>query len=150
VDAGEALRRALRTLEAAIAESNAVITIDDLPAVLADRGELVQLFQNLIGNAIKYRGAAPPRIRVSAERWPDRIVIAVSDNGIGIAPEHHERVFGIFQRLHTREDYPGTGIGLAICRKIVERHDGRIWLQSRPGQGCTVCFTLPTERAIAA
>jgi PAS domain S-box-containing protein len=149
-NAGEALRRALRNLELVIAESNAVVTFDDLPAVMVDSGELVQVFQNLVGNAIKYRGAAPPRIHVGADQRPDRVELAVSDNGMGIAPEHHDRVFGAFQRLHSRDEYPGTGIGLAICKKIVERHNGRIWLQSRSGEGCTVRFTLPAQKAMAA
>ena len=109
---------------------------------------LQQLFQNLIGNAIKYRSEAPPRIRVSAERLLGCWRFAVADNGIGIDSDHQERVFRMFQRLHRREEYGGSGIGLAICKRIVERHGGRIWCEARPGGGALFQFTIPDEPGI--
>jgi PAS domain S-box-containing protein len=132
----------LLNLGPAIQESGSAVVHDSLPTVLADRGQMTQLLQNLIGNAIKFRGTTLPRVLISAEETGDEWTISVSDNGIGIAPEHKERVFQIFQRLHTRDQYPGTGIGLAVCRKIVERHSGKIWLDSSPGAGTTFHFTL--------
>lgn len=140
----EAVERAVANLQASIQETNARVTWDDLPDVVANGSQLVQLFQNLLGNAIKFRrdGVTPEvRIRVRAE--PQRWVFSVVDNGIGIVREHHDRVFHIFQRLHGREKYPGTGIGLAICRKIVHHHDGEIWIESQPGEGTSFFFTLP-------
>jgi signal transduction histidine kinase len=110
---------------------------------MADERQLVQVLQNLISNAIKFRADAPPRIHVSAEEREDEWEFAVRDNGIGIDPSHADRIFEIFKRLHTRAEYPGTGIGLAICKKTVERHGGRIWVESQPGQGSTFRFTLP-------
>jgi signal transduction histidine kinase len=104
---------------------------------------MAQLLQNLIGNALKFRGEGPPEIHVGAERQDGAWVICVRDNGIGIEPQYFERIFQIFQRLHTRRHYPGTGIGLAICKKIVERHGGRIWVESEPGRGSRFYFTLP-------
>ncbi len=130
-------------LRAAIVESAAEITCDPLPEVLGDEGQLTQLFQNLIGNAVKFRGTEPPRIHVSVRRESGEWVFAVKDNGIGIDPQYFERIFVIFQRLNAREDYPGTGIGLPLCKKIVERHGGRIWVESSPGQGTKVSFALP-------
>ena len=127
----------------AIEESSAVITHDPLPTVLADPTQLGQVLLNLVGNAIKFRGDEPPVIRVGATRADDEWSFSVRDNGIGIDPQHAGRVFVIFQRLHGRKDYPGSGIGLAICKKIVERHGGRIWLESQPGQGATFYFTIP-------
>jgi signal transduction histidine kinase len=121
-----------------------VITHDPLPTVDADAAQLTQLFQNLIGNGLKFRGQAPPRIHVGCVREPwGGWRLWVQDNGIGIAPEYHERIFVIFQRLHGRDSYPGTGIGLAICKKIVERHGGTIAVESEPGVGTTFSFTLP-------
>jgi PAS domain S-box-containing protein len=142
VPLAEVMSDVLLNLGPAIQESGAVVVHDSLPTVLADRGQMTQLLQNLIGNAIKFRDAKLPRVHISAEETGDEWTISVSDNGIGIAPEHKERVFQIFQRLHTRDQYPGTGIGLAVCRKIVERHSGKIWLDSSPGAGTTFHFTL--------
>ena len=142
-DCGSVLERALADLTLAVDESGAVISHDPLPTVLGDETQLGQLFHNLLANAIKFRGTQPPRVHVSAERNGTEWRFAVRDNGIGIAPEHAERIFVIFQRLHTRQEYPGTGIGLAICKKIVERHAGTIWVESEPGRGATFRFSLP-------
>jgi signal transduction histidine kinase len=142
VRSDEILDRVLKGLKLAIQESGAEITRDPLPAVLADEMQLSQLFQNLLGNAIKFRGKDPPRVHVSAERNGTGWKIFVRDNGIGISPEQTDRIFVIFQRLHTRTQYPGTGIGLAICKKIAERHGGRIWVEPSPGGGSTFCFTI--------
>jgi signal transduction histidine kinase len=143
IDAGAALQRALDNLRTSIEETAAEIAHGELPTVRADATQLAQLFQNLIGNALKFRSAAQPAIRVDACRKEHVWQFSVRDNGIGIAPESRDRVFLIFQRLHTRRQYPGTGIGLAICKKIVERHGGQIWVESQPGQGATFSFTLP-------
>jgi len=142
-DCTAVLDRTLTNLKAAIEQSSAVVTHDPLPTVMADKLYLAQLFQNLIGNAIKFHGEEPPRVHVSTEQKGNAWVFSVRDNGIGIAPRHAERIFVLFQRLHTREEYPGTGIGLAICKKIVERHGGRIWVESQPGIGTTFYFTIP-------
>jgi PAS domain S-box-containing protein len=146
IDAEEALDKALEGLEAAVADSGASITRAPLPRVRMHAFQLVQLFQNLIGNAIRYRSSAPPQIRIGAERWDDAWRFFVQDNGIGIDPQHKERVFGIFKRLHTAAEYPGTGMGLAICKRIVERVGGRIWLESESGRGSTFFFTVPDRR----
>ena len=138
------LERTLANLHMAIAESGAVITHSPLPMVMADDVQLTQLFQNLLGNALKFCEETPPRVHIAAERQGAVWVFAVRDNGIGIEPQYAERIFVIFQRLHRRSAYPGTGIGLAICKKIVERHGGRIWVESEPGKGATFYFTLPT------
>ncbi len=155
-DAEEILGQVLRTLAFDIEGHDAEVTHDPLPTVLADPTQLVQLFQNLVGNALKFSGDDPPCVHVTAAKSPasmeeslgqdvtsDIWRFAVRDNGIGIAPKDQERIFGIFQRLHTREAYEGTGIGLAVCKKIVERHGGRIWVESEAGQGATFYFTLP-------
>jgi len=142
-EAGAALKWALANLRKAFEETGAIISNDPLPTVSADGMQLGQVFQNLIGNAIKFRGDRPPRVHVGAERKEAEFLFWVRDNGIGIAPQFRERVFVIFRRLHPAEEYPGTGIGLAICKKIVERHGGRIWVESEPGEGATFYFTIP-------
>jgi signal transduction histidine kinase len=145
VDLHNALADALANLQGSIEASEAVISFGQLPVVSGNRTQLVQLLQNLIGNAILYRGDEPPRIRIGIRRNGDKYEVSVQDNGIGIAAEHHERIFEIFKRLHGRDRYPGTGIGLAVCRKIVERHGGRIWVDSRSGEGSTFRFTIYTS-----
>ena len=145
IDCGAVLAKALFNLQAAIAESGAIVTSDLLPTVVAEEVLLMQLFQNLISNSIKYRGKEIPRIRVSAERDGEGWRFAVSDNGIGIDPEDADRVFGMFKRLHGSE-IAGTGIGLAICKKVVERQGGRIWVESEAGRGATFKFTIPPPR----
>ncbi len=142
-DSGTALGQALSNLKAAVDETAAVISHDQLPEVKADAAQLTQLFQNLVGNAIKFCGHEAPRIHVAVNRDIVHWQFSVKDNGIGIQPEYFERIFVIFQRLHARNEYPGTGIGLAICKKIVERHGGHLWVESTPGQGTTFSFTLP-------
>ena len=120
-----------------------MITCDELPEVEGDDTQLIQLFQNLIGNAVKFRRKdASPNIRISAEQKQGEWVFGVHDNGIGIEPRDYERIFDIFQRLHTSEEYPGTGLGLALCKKIVERHRGRIWIESRKNEGSSFYFTI--------
>lgn len=143
VESETCLYQAMANLKATIAESGAVVTHGDLPTVTADATQLVQLLQNLLGNAVKFQNEDSPRIHVSAERKGHEWVFSVNDNGIGIAPEYHERIFLVFQRLHGRSEYLGTGIGLAICRKIVERHEGRIWVESESGKGSAFYFTIP-------
>lgn len=145
IDCNAVMATVLRNLQAAIHESGAQVICDDLPAVTGDESQLLQLWQNLIANAIKFRGAAPPAIRIAAKKKDRDWMFSVADNGIGIAAEHAEVVFDIFKRLHTRSEYPGSGIGLSICKKIVEHHGGRIWVESEPGHGCTFNFTLPAQ-----
>jgi PAS domain S-box-containing protein len=142
-ETGPACNVALENLRESIKNSNAEVSVGPLPTVLADATQLAQLFQNLIGNAIKYRNKRRPEIRVDARLNGNEWVFSVQDNGIGIEPQYFERVFQMFQRLHTRKDYSGTGIGLAICRKIAERHGGKIWVESHPGKGSTFLFTIP-------
>jgi hypothetical protein len=146
VDCNAVLNNALANLKFAIEESGVVVTHDTLPEVMADATQLSQLFQNLIGNAIKFKSEQPPQIHIGVERTGQEWRFAVRDNGIGIEPQYGDRIFIIFQRLHTRDKYPGTGIGLAICKKIVERHGGNIWIESQPQHGATFFFTIP-ERA---
>ncbi len=144
-ETGVALERALANLRLAIQESGAVITHDVMPKLVGDVSQLTQLFQNLIGNALKFRGEAPPTVHVGVERRIRDWVFSIRDNGIGIAPEFFERIFVIFQRLHAKQEYPGTGIGLAVCKKIAERHGGQIWVESKPGEGTVFYFTLPAK-----
>ena len=147
VDAKSALGQALANLRLVIGETGAVIACDSLPTLHADGSQLAQLFQNLVGNAIKFHGSNPPHVEIGAELQDEEWVFHVRDNGIGIAPEYFERIFLMFQRLHTKNEYPGTGIGLTICKKIVERHGGRIWIESEQGKGTTFYFTIPTALA---
>lgn len=139
----EVLQDTVNLLQTSIRDLGAVVTWDEPPTLTGDRSQLVQLMQNLIGNALKYHGSEPPRVHVSARREGDGWVIGVRDNGIGIDPRYHERVFEIFRRLHSQREYPGTGIGLAVCRRVVYRHGGRIWVESRPGEGSAFYFTIP-------
>jgi light-regulated signal transduction histidine kinase (bacteriophytochrome) len=144
--ASAAVEAALANLKGAIAEAGASVAVGALPLIAGDRTQLVQLFQNLIGNAIKFRREEPATVRVEASEPTDegRVRITVADNGIGIEPDYLDRVFLIFQRLHDRTRYPGTGIGLAIVKKVVENHGGRVWIESTPEVGSRFHFTLPT------
>lgn len=142
VDCNEIMRQAISNLKLAIRQSEARITGQNLPQVFGDKTQLLQLFQNLIANAIKYRGLQPPEVQIEARYREGEWLFSVQDNGIGIDPKHGDRIFQIFQRLHTREEYPGTGIGLAICKRIVERHRGHIWVESEPSRGAVFYFTL--------
>jgi signal transduction histidine kinase/DNA-binding LacI/PurR family transcriptional regulator len=143
VSCEELLGEALSNLEVAIEDSDALITHDPLPDVMADRTQLSAVFQNLLGNAIKFRSGRQPQVHISAEQRKDQWLFSVKDNGIGIAPQYTEQVFALFSRLHPHDRYPGSGIGLAICKKVVEHHGGRIWLESQPGEGTTFFFTMP-------
>ena len=145
VEVSKVVGHAVHNLRIAIEESQAKVSQDSLPVVHGDPTQLAQLFQNLIGNAIKFRDKKPPRIHIRAESNGQFCTLAVKDNGIGIDPKFGDRIFAIFQRLHTRDSYDGTGIGLALCKKIVERHRGRIWMESQPREGTTFYFTLPLE-----
>lgn len=152
VDCNSVLAAALQNLQAAIAENRARIEAAELPSVMADGPQILQLFQNLIGNALKFHGNDSPRVRIGAQRSGREWIFSVADNGIGIAPEYAETIFVIFKRLHTRTEYPGNGIGLSICKRIVEQQGGRIWVESVPGEGATFRFSLPaseTERQAA-
>jgi PAS domain S-box-containing protein len=144
------LKDVLTDLAVTMQESSAVVTADSLPTVLGDRTQLRQLLQNLISNAIKFRREEPPLVHIRAEPQEDFWLFTVRDNGIGIDPQFAERIFVLFQRLHSRQEYPGTGIGLAICKKIVERHAGRIWVESHLGEGSTFYFTLPRQPQLAS
>jgi PAS domain S-box-containing protein len=144
-DAAVACRAALTNLAAAIQESGASIDVQELPIVIADTGQLVQLFQNLVGNALKYRSERRPEVQIRSERRDNDWLFCVRDNGIGIESRYFDRIFGLFQRLHSRRDYAGTGIGLTICKKVVQRHRGEIWLESTPGVGSAFFFTIPHE-----
>jgi PAS domain S-box-containing protein len=147
-DCEAVLQKARANLRAAIETHGAVITQDALPTLEADDTQLVQLFQNLLGNAIKFRGSKAPTIHISAQEHGPTWLFGVEDKGIGIDPQYFERIFMVFQRLHNKAEYPGTGIGLAICKKVVDRHGGRIWVESKPDQGSKFCFTLPKKREI--
>jgi len=146
ISSENALKEALTNLRAAVQESGAVVTHGPLPAITTDGTQLAQVFQNLVGNAIKYRRAEVPEVHVSATKngggeW----IFSVRDNGLGIDPQYFERIFVLFQRLHGREEFKGTGIGLAICKKMLERLGGRIWVESQPKQGSTFHFALPEK-----
>ncbi len=149
-DLNEPLDAALENLELPLTENQAVVSRGALPTVTADAAQLCQLFQNLIGNAVKYRGEAAPAIAVTAEHRDGAWIVAVADNGPGIAPQHHERIFRMFQRLQADQDRRGAGIGLAFCKRIVERHGGRIWVESEAGRGSTFYFTLPDAESPSA
>ena len=143
LDLNEIVHTASDNLAAQIRETEAAVHITSLPALKGDSSQMIQLFQNLISNAIKFhQHGGKPRIVIQAEEQSDDWVISISDNGIGIDPQFHQRIFTVFQRLHTREEYSGTGIGLAICKKVVERHRGRIWLESEHGIGSTFYFSI--------
>jgi signal transduction histidine kinase len=142
-----AVTQALANLKTAIEESSAIVTYETLPRIIGDSSQMSSLFQNLIGNAIKYRKEEPPKIHISAERKGDKWLFSVNDNGIGIDLNNSARIFVVFQRLHTREEYEGTGIGLAICKRIVERHKGDIWIESEIGKGSTFYFTIPDQES---
>ncbi len=147
VDFNQALEEALENLRTRIEESGAEIRHTTLPVLPAEYRQIVQLFQNLVGNALKFRGADPPRVVIGARERESDWRFAVKDNGIGIDPRFHQRIFGMFQRLHTAEEFPGTGVGLALCKRIVERHGGELWVHSAPGEGATFFFTIPKQAA---
>jgi light-regulated signal transduction histidine kinase (bacteriophytochrome) len=143
IEAGQSLDKALAALESAIKESGTCITRTVLPRIRFHDFQLEQVFQNLIGNSIRYRSTEKPRSHVAAERRGEEWLFSVQDNGIGIDPQYKEQVFEIFKRLHSAAAYPGTGMGLAICQRIVERAGGRIWVESELGRGSTFFFTIP-------
>jgi light-regulated signal transduction histidine kinase (bacteriophytochrome) len=147
IDANEVFRKTIAVFDARIAECGAHVDCDPLPVLAVHEVHLTQLFQNLIGNSLKYRGQEPLRIHISAERMDGMWKLAVADNGIGIDPAYQRQVFGLFQRLHGGGKYSGSGIGLAICQKIVQRYGGRIWVESELGRGSRFLFTLPGEKA---
>ena len=130
-------------LDSVIIDTQAIVTIDPLPSVMGDRTQLIQLFLNLVGNGLKYCRDRNPVIHLSVSRNECDWLFSIADNGIGIEATHHDRIFEVFKRLHNQNEYPGTGIGLAVCRRVVERHGGTIWIESVPGQGSTFYFTIP-------
>ena len=145
VDTSEVVDQVVGDLRLDIRDSHAEITRDALPVVKADASQMTQLFQNLISNAIKFQGEDPPKVHVAARKEDDGWVFSVKDNGIGIESQHTERIFAMFQRLHTQDEYPGSGMGSAICKRIVERHGGNIWVQSEVGMGSIFYFSLPNQ-----
>ncbi|WP_306438842.1 sensor histidine kinase [Natronococcus pandeyae] len=145
IDLDEILADACQNLEIQIDERDAVIDSEELPRVEGDASQLRQVFQNLISNAIEYSGDAPPQVDISAERDGEEWIISVRDSGLGIPPEEQDRIFEVFERLHSHEESSGTGIGLALCNRIIERHNGEIWVESDPGEGTTFSFTLPAS-----
>jgi signal transduction histidine kinase len=146
LDTNAVVQEAIANLSSAITETHAEVVVHDLPPVVGDRSQLVRVFQNLLSNAIKFHGDQPPRISVAGRRTDTEVLLTVRDNGIGIPPEHRERIFVIFQRLHTRTAYPGTGMGLAICKHIIERHGGWISVQEADGGGSLFSISLPAEQ----
>ncbi|RPJ55464.1 MAG: GHKL domain-containing protein, partial [Acidobacteria bacterium] len=148
-DMNSVLGLALNSLKVSVQEAGAKVTSDVLPVLDVDATQIAQVFQNLIGNAIKFRSDRIPEIHVGAKKRRAFWVFSVKDNGIGIEPQYRDRIFLIFQRLHTRVSYPGTGIGLAICKKIVERHGGEIWVESEPEKGSVFYFTIPLRGTIS-
>ncbi len=148
-DCNTVLDKAITNLGKAIVENDAVVTRDSLPVVGADHVLLTQLFQNLIANALKFKGVERPQVHVSVEKKANQWIFSARDNGIGIDQQHFDRIFEMFQKVHSRTKYPGSGIGLALCKKIVEIHGGQIWLESRPGEGTTFYFTIPADGRIA-
>jgi len=136
------LENVLANIQQSTIEAKAEITKDPLPVIIADGSQMTQILQNLISNAIKFRGKSSISIHISGENKPDKWVFSVKDNGIGIDPKHFERIFIIFQRLHKKDEYEGTGIGLAVCKRIIHRHGGKIWVESEPGKGSTFYFTI--------
>ena len=142
VDVYSILGQAISNLQHSIVETNAIVTNNDLPKIRADGSQLVRVFQNIIDNAIKFHSKEAPRIHVSAQENKDEWLFSIRDNGIGIDEQYKNRIFTIFQRLHTKDEYPGTGIGLAISKRIVQRHNGRIWFKSEFGKGTTFYFTF--------
>ncbi len=144
IDLEKVLENILSNLSILIIENNVDVTHDPLPTIFADKNQMMQVLENLITNAIKFRGEKPPKIDISAKKGKKEWIFSVKDNGIGISPKHQEQIFEVFKRLHTREEYPGTGIGLSIVQKIIERHGGRIRLESELGKGSTFYFTIPT------
>ena len=147
-DVSEVLANVRSNLSVAIEESGALVTMDVMPVISADAGQLSQLLQNLVGNGIKFRNGGSPLVHVSVVEREHQWEFSVRDNGIGIEQQYFDRIFVIFQRLHTKGDYPGTGIGLALCRRIVERHGGKIWVESKPDEGSTFYFTIPKLASI--
>jgi light-regulated signal transduction histidine kinase (bacteriophytochrome) len=145
IDCEFLLNQTLSDLELYIKENKATVSHDPLPQLIADNTQLAQVFQNLIANGIKFHSEKTPKIHIYAERKANEWVFSVQDNGIGIDPQYSEKIFEVFKRLHKKEEYPGTGIGLAVCKKIVERHGGRIWVESELGKGSTFYFTLPNK-----
>jgi light-regulated signal transduction histidine kinase (bacteriophytochrome) len=143
VDMNEVAKVVVEDNQVSIAETEAEIIIDPLPVICADKTQMKQLLTNLISDAIKFHDSKPPKVEVSAITYQREFVFSIKDNGIGIDPKYADKLFKMFQRLHTKEEYPGTGIGLAIVKKIVDRHHGRIWFESEPGKGTTFFFTIP-------
>ena len=141
-----AQKTVLIMLRVPIAESRAEIIVDPLPTIISDKSQMMQLMQNLVGNAIKFHGDKEPKVQISCKDMGSQWLFYVQDNGIGIGPKDKDGIFQMFQRLHSREEYEGTGIGLAVVKKIVERHGGRIWVESEEGNGATFLFTIPKAR----
>lgn len=145
-DCNAVLGKVVANLSVTIEQNNVIITNDDLPTVMADASQMQGVFNNLVGNAIKFRSEHAPRVHISAKQDRNKWLFSVQDNGLGIDPQYKDKIFLIFQRLHSKEEYPGTGIGLAICKRIVEHHGGKIWFDSDVGKGSTFYFTLPVKR----